>query len=136
MSVAVIPIAESHVDGFHACLDAVARESVASNAAQFVAVDGALVVVGATSFLPGHTQSSIAALSAWACCPLIGARVLVETSWRSACPRLDQTASRALLVPDDALPFLAMEGIVFTAEGSPTYQQNGSAFRGSPAAAF
>lgn len=65
MSVAILPIAESHADGFHACLDTVAREkkylaqvealpleriqgfvreSVATGAAQFVAVDGSLVV--------------------------------------------------------------------------------------------
>lgn len=65
MSIEVVPIAESHALGFHACLDAVAREkkylaqiealpieqvdgfvreSVATGAAQFVAVDEALVV--------------------------------------------------------------------------------------------
>jgi putative acetyltransferase len=65
MSVEIVPIAESHAQGFHACLDAVARErrflaqvealpldrvqgfvreTVASGAAQFVATDGALVV--------------------------------------------------------------------------------------------
>lgn len=65
MSIAVVPIAEDHAESFHACLDAVDRErkflaqfealplervnvfageSVASGAAQFVAVDGALVV--------------------------------------------------------------------------------------------
>jgi ribosomal protein S18 acetylase RimI-like enzyme len=65
MSVAIVPIAESHVEGFRACLDTVAREkiylaqiealpleriqgfvreSVAAGAAQFVAVDGSLVV--------------------------------------------------------------------------------------------
>jgi hypothetical protein len=44
-------------------------------------------------------------------------------------------ASGELLVPEDALPFLALKGIVFTFEGPATYQQNGSAFRGSPAPA-
>ena len=65
MSIAVTPIAESHAEGFHACLDAVAREkkylaqiealpleriqefvreSVANSAAQFVALDGTTVV--------------------------------------------------------------------------------------------
>jgi ribosomal protein S18 acetylase RimI-like enzyme len=65
MSVAIVAIAESHTEGFRACLDAVAREkkflaqiealpleriqdfvreSVATGAAQFVAVDGSLVV--------------------------------------------------------------------------------------------
>ncbi len=37
-------------------------------------------------------------------------------------------ASGEMLVP--------VEGIVFTAEGPRTYEQNGSAFRGSPAAAL
>jgi ribosomal protein S18 acetylase RimI-like enzyme len=65
MSVAIVPIAESHAEGFRACLDAVAREkkylaqvealpleriqgfvreSVATDVAQFVAIDGLLVV--------------------------------------------------------------------------------------------
>lgn len=65
MSVEVVPISESHADGFHACLDTVARErkylaqveapprdrvqgfvrgNIASDVAQFVAVDAALVV--------------------------------------------------------------------------------------------
>lgn len=65
MTISIVPIAESHAEGFHACLDAVAREkkflaqvealpleriqsfvreSVTSGAAQFVAVDGTLVV--------------------------------------------------------------------------------------------
>ena len=43
-------------------------------------------------------------------------------------------ASGEMLVPEDALPYLAVEGIVFTAEGPATYEQHGSAFRGSPAA--
>ena len=65
MPTEVVPIAESHATGFHACLDAVAREkkylaqiealpleriqgfireSVSSNAAQFVALDGNIIV--------------------------------------------------------------------------------------------
>jgi hypothetical protein len=42
-------------------------------------------------------------------------------------------ASGEMLVPEDALPFLAIEGVVFTVEGPATYEQNGSAFR-DPAA--
>ncbi|MDH4327844.1 MAG: hypothetical protein OEW25_02335 [Nitrospira sp.] len=49
--------------------------------------------------------------------------------------RFKSWASGEMLVPEDALPFLAVEGIVFTAEGPPTYEQNDSAFRGSPATA-
>lgn len=44
-------------------------------------------------------------------------------------------ADGAMLVPEDALAFLAVEGIVFTVEGPATYEQNGSAFRGPVAAA-
>ena len=44
-------------------------------------------------------------------------------------------ASGEMLVPEDALPYLAVEGIVFTVEGPATYEQNGSAFRGSVTAA-
>lgn len=43
-------------------------------------------------------------------------------------------ATGEMLVPEDALPFLAVEGIVFTSEGPANYEQNGSAFRGSSAA--
>jgi len=43
-------------------------------------------------------------------------------------------ATGEMLVPEDALPFLAVRGVVFTVEGPATYEQNGSAFRGSPAA--
>jgi putative acetyltransferase len=77
MSIAVIPIAESHAEGFHACLDAVAREkkylaqiealpieriqafvreSVATNAAQFVALDGT-IVVGWCDIFPGWAHA-------------------------------------------------------------------------------
>ena len=44
-------------------------------------------------------------------------------------------ASGEMLVPEDALPFLAVRGVVFTVEGPATYEQNGSAFRGTPATA-
>jgi hypothetical protein len=40
-------------------------------------------------------------------------------------------ATGELLVPESALPFLAVEGITFTVEGPATYQQIGSAFRGA-----
>jgi hypothetical protein len=39
-------------------------------------------------------------------------------------------ATGEMLVPEDALPFLAVEGVVFTVEGPATYEQNGAAFRG------
>lgn len=69
--VSIVPIASAHADGFHACLDAVAREkrylaqmqappietvrgfvrdSVAADAAQFVALDGVQVVGWADVF--------------------------------------------------------------------------------------
>lgn len=38
-------------------------------------------------------------------------------------------ASGQMLVPEDALPFLAVKGIAFAVEGPATYEQNGSAFR-------
>ena len=44
-------------------------------------------------------------------------------------------ASGEMLVPEDALPFLAVQGITFAVEGPATYEQNGSAFRGVAAAA-
>jgi len=44
-------------------------------------------------------------------------------------------ASGEMLVPEDALPFLAVQGITFTVEGPATYEQNGSAFRGVAATA-
>ena len=39
-------------------------------------------------------------------------------------------ASGEMLVPESALPFLAVEGISFTVEGPATYEQSGPAFRG------
>ena len=44
-------------------------------------------------------------------------------------------ATGEMLVPEDALPFLAVEGVVFTVEGPATYEQNGAAFRGPAATA-
>ena len=40
-------------------------------------------------------------------------------------------ASGEMLVPEDALAFLATESIPFTAEGPATYEQNSSPLRGS-----
>jgi len=77
MSLSVVPISETHVVGFHACLDAVARErsylaqvqavplerlavfvrdSVANDAAPYVALDGALVV-GWCDVFPGWADA-------------------------------------------------------------------------------
>lgn len=39
-------------------------------------------------------------------------------------------ASGEMLVPESALPYLAVEGISFTVEGPATYEQNAPAFRG------
>lgn len=36
-----------------------------------------------------------------------------------------------MLVPEDALAFLAVEGVPFTVEGPATYEQNGSPVRGA-----
>ena len=44
-------------------------------------------------------------------------------------------ASGEMLVPESALPFLAVEGIAFTVEGPATYEQNAPAFRGAAAPA-
>lgn len=44
-------------------------------------------------------------------------------------------ATGEMLVPEDALPFLAIKGIPFSVEGPATYEQNGSAFRGLTAVA-
>jgi hypothetical protein len=38
-------------------------------------------------------------------------------------------ASGEMLVPEDALPFLAVKGIAFSVEGPARYEQNGSAVR-------
>ena len=40
-----------------------------------------------------------------------------------------------MAVPEDALPFLAVRGITFSVEGPVTYEQSGSTFRGTAAAA-
>jgi len=44
-------------------------------------------------------------------------------------------ATGEMLVPEDALPFLAVQGVTFVVEGPATFEQNGSAFRGAAAAA-
>lgn len=44
-------------------------------------------------------------------------------------------ATGEMLVPESALPFLAVQGIPFTVEGPATYEQNGPAFRGAPSPA-
>jgi hypothetical protein len=44
-------------------------------------------------------------------------------------------ASGEMLVPEDSLSFLAMQGITFTVEGPATYEQITSALRGVTAAA-
>jgi hypothetical protein len=40
-------------------------------------------------------------------------------------------ATGEMLVPETALPFLAVRGITFAVEGPATYEQNGPAFRGA-----
>lgn len=40
-------------------------------------------------------------------------------------------ATGEMLVPADALPFLAVEGVPFTVEGPATYEQNTPAVRGA-----
>ncbi|WP_431050061.1 GNAT family N-acetyltransferase [Roseateles sp. L2-2] len=78
MNVEVVPIAETHAEGFHACLDAVAREkkylaqiealpresikefvreNVATGAAHFVAIDGSMVV-GWCDILPAWAHAN------------------------------------------------------------------------------
>jgi ribosomal protein S18 acetylase RimI-like enzyme len=78
MAIEIVPIAVEHAAGFHACLDAVARErrylaqtqalplervegfvreSVASDAAQFVALDDAGVVVGWADVFPAWADA-------------------------------------------------------------------------------
>ncbi len=44
-------------------------------------------------------------------------------------------ATGEMLVPEDALPFLAVQGIPFAVEGPVTYEQDALAFRGATAAA-
>ena len=44
-------------------------------------------------------------------------------------------ASGEMLVPEEALGFLAVQGITFTVEGPATYEQNGPALRGAVAVA-
>jgi hypothetical protein len=40
-------------------------------------------------------------------------------------------AAGEMLVPEEALAYLAVQGISFTVEGPATYEQNGSALRGA-----
>lgn len=40
-------------------------------------------------------------------------------------------SSGEMLVPEDALAYLAVQGISFTVEGAATYEQNSSALRGA-----
>lgn len=40
-------------------------------------------------------------------------------------------ASGEMLVPEDALAFLAVEGIPYSVKGPATYEQNGSPLRGA-----
>jgi len=44
-------------------------------------------------------------------------------------------ATGEMLVPEEALAFLAVQGVAFSVEGPASYEQNGSALRGAPAAA-
>lgn len=44
-------------------------------------------------------------------------------------------ATGEMLVPEDALAYLAVQGVSFTVEGPATYEQNGPAFRGTAPAA-
>lgn len=43
-------------------------------------------------------------------------------------------ATGEMLVPEDALSFLAVQGISFTVEGPATYEQNGPPLRGAAVA--
>jgi hypothetical protein len=43
-------------------------------------------------------------------------------------------ATGEVLVPEDALAFLAVEGVAFTVEGPATYERSTQALRGAPAA--
>jgi hypothetical protein len=47
--------------------------------------------------------------------------------------RFKSFATGEMLVPEDALAFLAVEGIVFIVQGPATYEQIASAVRGAPA---
>lgn len=104
MSIAIVPIAEHHAEGFRACLDAVAREkrylaqtealpierirsfvreSVATDAAQFVALDGERVVGWCDVF--GHWASALAH------CGQLGMGVLASHRGQGVGRRLLQT---------------------------------------------
>lgn len=47
--------------------------------------------------------------------------------------RFKSFATGEMLVPEDALPFLAVEGIGFIVQGRATYEQIASSVRGAPA---
>ena len=47
--------------------------------------------------------------------------------------RFKSFATGEMLVPEDALAFLAVEGIGFTVQGPAKYEQIASAIRGAPA---
>lgn len=44
-------------------------------------------------------------------------------------------AGETMLVPEDALAFLALQGVAFAVEGPASYEQNTAALRGSTPAA-
>ena len=44
-------------------------------------------------------------------------------------------ATGEMLVPEDALSFLAVQGVAFSVEGPATYEQNSPAIRGATAVA-
>ena len=44
-------------------------------------------------------------------------------------------ATGEMLVPEDALAFLAVQGVAFAVEGPATYEQNSPALRSAPAPA-
>jgi hypothetical protein len=44
-------------------------------------------------------------------------------------------ATGEMLVPEDALPFLAVQGVAFAVEGPATYEQNSPALRDAATAA-
>ena len=44
-------------------------------------------------------------------------------------------ATGEMLVPEDALAYLAVQGVPFTVEGPASYEQNGSPLRGAAPAA-
>lgn len=45
----------------------------------------------------------------------------------------ESRTSGEMLVPEDALPFLAVQGVAFAVDGPATSEQSGAAFRGAAA---